>query len=130
MGAHLIGAQGCAEELVHRVQVHRQGVDLTLVGRFHAVLVGLEGGVALDIVPDLVVAGVEDMRPVGMHHHAGVRVARGVAVARDVGAAVHDRGGQAGLGERARHDGARKARAHHQETVCHARALVFAPVRL
>ena len=55
------------EELVDRVQVDRKGIDLTLARGLHPVLVGQEGLVAVDVVPDLGIVGVEDMRAIFMH---------------------------------------------------------------
>ncbi|MPL75571.1 hypothetical protein SDC9_21397 [bioreactor metagenome] len=103
-GAGLVGAQGLAEELVDRVQVDRQREHAQLPlrvarGGLHPVLVGLEDLEAVNVVPDLGIVGVEDVRAVDMHHHAGFRVALGMAVAGDVVAGIDDGDPVPGLGQ-------------------------------
>src|SRR5690606_24764417 len=57
-----------------------------------------------DVVPDLLIIGVEDMRAIDMHHHAGLGVAFGVTIAADMIAAVNDPALMASLGQPASDD--------------------------
>ena len=88
--ASLCRAQGFAIELVDGVQVDRQGIDLAAHGAFDAVGIRHHDAVAPDEVPDFAVIGMEDVRTIDVHHHAGFGVARAVAVAGEVIAAVDD----------------------------------------
>ncbi len=73
-----------AEELVDRVEVDRQRVDLALVGGLDPVHIGHHLAKAVDVVPYLLIVGVEDMWSVLMDLNACLLVSIGVAVAGDV----------------------------------------------
>ena len=73
-----------AEELVDRVEVDRQRIDLALIGGFDPVHIGHHLAEAVDVVPDFLVVGVEDVGPVFVDLDASLRVTLGVAVAGDV----------------------------------------------
>ena len=88
--AGFIRAHGSAKELVDRVQVHGQGIDLTCDGGFDLVLIRHEGRETLHIIPDTIIVSVKDMRPVGVDHDAGIRIAGGVAISRHMGPGVHN----------------------------------------
>jgi hypothetical protein len=79
-----------AEELVDRAEVDRQREDLAAVLRVDAVHVGREVREAVDVLPDRLVGGVEQVRPVAVHLDAGLRVLLAVRVAADVVAAIDD----------------------------------------
>ncbi len=73
-----------AEELVDCVEVDRQRIDLALVGGFDSVHIGRHLAKAVDVVPVLLIVGVEDVRAVFMDLDARLLVSIGVAVAGDV----------------------------------------------
>ena len=83
-GPCLVGGVALAEELVDQAEVHREGVDLSLVLREDAVLVAGEAGEPVDVVPDLLVRGVEQVGPVDVHLDAGLGVGLAVGVAAQV----------------------------------------------
>ena len=82
--------EGGAEELVDRPEVDGQRVDLACVVGVDAVLVGVEGGEAIDVLPHPFVGGVEQVRAVAVDLHARLRVDRGPGVAADVVAPLDD----------------------------------------
>jgi hypothetical protein len=86
--ARLVGGVAVSEELVDQPEVHRQRIDLPLVLAEDPVLVVGELGEAVDVLPDPLVGGVEQVRAVLVHLDAGLRVALGVGVAAEVGAAL------------------------------------------
>ena len=88
------------------MQVDRQREYLTARGCFHTVFIRYESLEAIDIVPDFLVIGVENMGSVNVDHHAGIRIAFGVAVAAHMIAAVDDCDIVTGLGELATNNGA------------------------
>ncbi len=98
-GAGLVRAHGGAKELVDRVQVHRQRIDLAADSGFDPVLIGFERGEPVHIVPDPCVIRMKDMRPVDMDHHARIRVALGVAIPAGMGARIQNGDGMARLGQ-------------------------------
>jgi len=79
-----------AEELVDRVEVDWQRIDLALVGGLDSVHIGHHLAEAVDVVPDLLVVGVENVRPVFVDLDAGLCVALGVAVAGKMRAFIDD----------------------------------------
>ena len=92
LGGRLLGdqcpglrrGQRGAEELVDGAQVDRQREHLAAVGREHPVLVAGEGGEAVDVLPDPLVGGVEQVRPVPVHLDAGAGFRGAPGVAADV----------------------------------------------
>ena len=107
-----------AEELVDREQVDRQRVHLPADGGHDPVVVRAHVAEAIDVLPHVLELRVEDVRTVDVHHHVGVRVADGVAVAGDVVAAVEHADAMAGLGELPGDDRAGEASAGDAD-VCH-----------
>ncbi len=89
-GARLIRPHGLAEELVDRVQVDRHRIDLVPARRLDPVGIGHEALEAVDVIPDLAVIGMKDVRAVDMHHHACFGIALGMAIAGDMAAGVED----------------------------------------
>jgi hypothetical protein len=85
------GRIGRPEELVDRAQVDRHRVHLALVGGVDLVHVVGEGREPVHVLPDPLVAGVEQVRAVAVHLDARRRVVLGVGVAADVAAPVDDR---------------------------------------
>ena len=79
-----------AEELVDRVEVDRQRIDLALEGGFDPIHIWHHLTEAIDIIPDLLVVGVENVRPVFVDLDAGLCVALGVAVAGKMRAFIDD----------------------------------------
>ena len=73
-----------AEELVDRVEVDWQRIDLALVGGLDSVHIGHHLAEAIDVVPDLLIVGVENMGSVFVDLDARLLVSIGVAVAGDV----------------------------------------------
>ena len=82
--ASLVGGVAPAEELVDQAEVHREGVDLPLVLREDAVLVAGEVGEPVDVLPDLLVGGVEQVGAVDVHLDAGLGLGLAVGVAAEV----------------------------------------------
>ena len=82
--ARLVRGVALAEELVDQAEVHREGVDLPLVLREDAVLVAGEVGEPVDVLPDLVVGGVEQVGAVDVHLDAGLGLGLAVGVAAEV----------------------------------------------
>ena len=109
-----------AEELVDGQQVDRQRVHPARVRGLHAVVIGHHLAEAVDVLPHILVRGVEDVRAVHVHHDPVV-VALGVGIAGHVATLVDDGGGDARLGELARHDGTGEARADDHDGGCHPR---------
>src|SRR5262249_53547684 len=71
-------------ELVYRSQIDRERVDPVLIAAENFVKIVIEGGEAADIVPYLLVGGVEDMGTILVVFDAGHRVGGGVTVAPDM----------------------------------------------
>ena len=82
--ARLVGGVALAEELVDQAEVHREGVDLALVLREDPVLVAGEVGEPVDVLPDLLVGGVEQVGAVDVHLDAGLGLGLAVGVAAEV----------------------------------------------
>ena len=122
--ARLLRTEVGAEELVDRMQVDRQAEYAARRPCLDAIDERHPFAEALQVRPDAVVAGVEDMRPVDMRHDPGGAVPRGVAMAADVGALLDDMYVDAGLGQLARQHRAGKSRADDQD-----RAHAIASVR-
>lgn len=78
------------EKLVDSEEVDGEGEDAFLGDGLHPVGISAEFGKLLDVFPDLRLAGVENMRPIDMLHHAGSLVAVRMAVACQVRALVND----------------------------------------
>ena len=99
---------------VDGVEIDRQG-HLAPVGQGRADPVGVrdKGAEAADPVEHAGVAGVKQMRPVGVHADA-VRIDAVVSVAADVRTLVHDGDTIARLRQGACMDGAGKTGAHDQ----------------
>ena len=79
-----------AEELVDRVEVDWQRIDLALVGGLDSVHIGHHLAEAVDVVPDLLIVSMEDVRAVFVDLDASLRIALGMAVAGDVWALIDD----------------------------------------
>ena len=82
--ARLVGGVALAEELVDQAEVHRERVDLPLVLREDPVLVAGEVGEPVDVLPDLLVGGVEEVGAVDVHLDAGLGLGLAVGVAAEV----------------------------------------------
>ena len=82
--AGLVRRVGPAEELVDQREVHRERVDLLADPGEHAVLVAGELGEPVDVLPDALVAGVEQVRAVAVDLDPGLGLGLGVGVAADV----------------------------------------------
>ena len=119
-GPRLIRAHGGIEELVDGVQVDRQRIDPPARGGLDLVLVGSEGFVAVDIIPDLGVIGVKDVRAVDMHHHPGFGIAFGMAIACDMRPRIDDGDLMPRLGQMAANHCTRQSGTHHQKPAHHA----------
>ena len=110
----LVRAHRLVVILVDRMQVDRQRENLPLARGFHPVLVGHEIGEGVDVIPHLLVIGMEDMGAIDMYHDAGFRITLGVAVAADMIAPVDDGDGMAGLGQLTSDYGPGKTRAYKE----------------
>ncbi len=82
--------QRLAEELIDGEQVDRQRIHGTAGRRLHPVHERLEFHESIDVGPDLLVIGMEDVRSVDVQHDAGVGIALGMAIAGDVAAALEE----------------------------------------
>jgi hypothetical protein len=83
------------EELVDRAEVDRHGEHLALVAGVDAVDVVRESREAVDVLPDPLVGGVEQVRAVAVHLDPGPLLVLRVGVAADVGPAVDQGDGEA-----------------------------------
>ena len=97
LGGLLLDERAClgrrirgSEELVDRAQVDGQRVDDAPVVGVDAVAVVVEGGETVDVRPDALVRGVEEVGAVAVHFDAGGLVDRGVGVASDVVATLDE----------------------------------------
>ena len=86
----LVGGVRMAEELVDEREVHREGVDLSLVLGEHPVLVAGEGGEPVDVLPDPRVGRVEQVGAVLVHLDPCLLVDLAVGVATEVVATLDD----------------------------------------
>jgi len=86
----LIRAVGRGEELVDGAQVDRHREHDALVGGVHVVLVVGESRELVDVVPDLLVRGVEQMGPIAVHLDAGDRFGLRPGIATDMAASFDD----------------------------------------
>ena len=78
----------------------------------HPMLVRPHRAKAVDVAPHPLVGGVEDVGTVDVRHHAGLGVARGVAVAGDMRTLVDDQHFIPSLSESAADDRAAESSAH------------------
>ncbi len=108
------GAHGSTEELVHGVEVDREGVDLSIDGGLDPTDVGHHLSVLVHEVPDLFVIGVKDVGAVLMQHDSCAVVSLGMAVPADMVPLVDDETGDACFGELARDDHSREPRSYDQ----------------
>src|SRR5829696_3207123 len=79
-----------AEELTDGPQVDGQRIDPSPVDGEDPVPVVGEGGEPVDVLPDALVRGVEEVRPVTVHLDTGGRLGLRVGVAADVAPALQD----------------------------------------
>ena len=79
-----------AEELIDRVEVDRQRIDLALEGGFDPIHIWHHLTEAIDIIPDLLIVGVEDVWSVFVDLNARLLVAISMAIARNVCALIDD----------------------------------------
>ena len=84
----LLWGKGFAKELVDRVQIDGQRINLASNRGFDPVVEGFEGCEAVHIGPHLGIVRVEDMGAVDMHQNPSGRIPRGVTVACHVAALV------------------------------------------
>ena len=102
--------QQLAEELIDRHQVDRQRIDAPPGDRLNPVGEAHELVERPHIVPDPLVAGVEDVRTVDVHHDVRRRVALGMTVAGQMRTAVEDFDFMAAFGQLMGDDRSREAR--------------------
>lgn len=88
--ACLVGRVRGAEELVHGAEVDRHREHLALMRRVHLVLVAGERREAVDVLPDPLVGGVEEVRTVLVDLDARLLVDLRVGVAADMRAPIDD----------------------------------------
>ena len=81
---------GRAKKLIDRSQVDGQRVNDASVVGVDAVTVVVKGGETIDVRPDALVRGVEQVRTVAVHLNAGGLVDRRVGVASDVVATLNN----------------------------------------
>jgi len=98
----LVRAHRFAEKLVYRMQVYGQRIDPPAGRHLDPVNIMAEPGKSVDPVPDLDIIGMKDVGAVSVHHHTGLRVAFGVAIAGQMIAAFDDCDHMAGFGKLAR----------------------------
>ena len=88
-GAGFGGGVGGVEELVDGAEVDGEGENFAVVSGVDLVDVVCEGGELVDVGPDGLVGGVEEMGAVLVAFDTGLGVEGGVAVAADVRATVN-----------------------------------------
>ena len=76
-----------AEELIYRRQVHGQRIHLAFRDRFDFMVIRHHLAETIDVLPDMLMLRVKNVRPIGMHHHTCF-VASRVAVSGDMIAGV------------------------------------------
>ena len=104
------------EELVDGAQVDGQRVDLAVMGGVHAVHVVREARETVDVIPDALVGGVEQVGAILVDFRARLLVHIRVGVAADVIADIDDVHAGAGVLHRLlRHRQAEQARANDNE---------------
>ena len=121
----LVRGVGLPEELVDQAEVHRQREDLALVLAEDPVLVVGEGGEPVDVLPDPLVGGVEEVRAVLVHLDSRGGFLLGVGVAAQVVAPLDHEHLQPQLAGAALRDGeAEEAGADDDEVRCGQRVLL------
>lgn len=89
-GARFVGRVGGTEELVDGTEVDRQRIDLTTVVRVDTMLVGVERGEAVDVIPHALIRGVEQVGAVPVDLDPRVGIDGRPCVAADVVAPFDD----------------------------------------
>ena len=118
-GTGLVRAQGLAVELIDCMQVDGEREYLPLCCGFDPVFIGFKGRELVHILPDLRIIGVENMRPVGVHHHTRFSIACGVAIACNMVAAINNGDIMTCLRQSTAYHRPRKPSPYHQNCVAH-----------
>ena len=88
--ARFIGGVVAAEELIDQAQAHGELIGSALVHRKNAVLVVGEFAKSIDVVPDPLIRGVEQVGAIFMHFDAGLWLGFGVGVSAEVVPALNN----------------------------------------
>ena len=105
------GPKSLAEELVDGQEVDRKRIDQSAGDGLHAMPVWTHDSELLDIGPDALISGVEDVGTVDVSHDAGLEIALRMAIARHMRALVDHQDVVPGLGKSAADDRAAKSSA-------------------
>ena len=117
MNFGFVRAEVAAEELPDGRKRDRQRISASTGDCPDRMGIRPEHGKALGKGPHFRIVGVQDVRPVGMQHDAGIGIAVAVTVTSGVVEPLHHDDLETGLGKHARHRRAGKASANHQYAV-------------